>query len=112
MPRSCGSSRSAAISAADAARALVAYRAMERRFRSDGLYRRDGLFHRPGTYAHLWPFSRALAATLDLAGVPGELLDGFDARRAVEDRLEALEHYWNAAAMPPSYDSDVVPPLG
>ena len=91
-----------------AARAARAYAAMQGRFRTrDGLYRRDGRLHRPGTAAHLWPFSRALVATLDLAGIGDDLSGDFDADAAIAARLEALERYWDPSGDPPAYSSDV-----
>jgi hypothetical protein len=82
---------------------------MQTRFRMrNGLYRRDGWLHRPRTAAHLWPFSRALVATLDLAGVDCDLPTDFDASVAIADRLQALERYWNASGVPPAYSSDVL----
>jgi hypothetical protein len=90
-------------------RAARAYAAMQSRFRtSQGLYRRDGLMHRPGTAAHLWPFARALVATLDLAGVREDLVERFDADTAIADRLETLERYWDPGGDAPAYSSDVV----
>jgi hypothetical protein len=91
-----------------AARAARAYAAMQRRFHTrDGLYRRDGKLHRPGTAAHLWPFSQALVATLDLAGVGDDLLPDFDSDAAISDRLHALERYWDPSGVP-AYSSDVL----
>ncbi|MBV9048045.1 MAG: hypothetical protein JOY58_07235 [Solirubrobacterales bacterium] len=74
----------------------------------EGLYRRDGSLHRPGTAAHLWPFSRALVATLDLAGVEEDLVGRFDADAAISDNLQALERYWDPSVDPPAYSSDVL----
>ena len=92
-----------------AARAQRAYAAMQRRFAlRDGLYRRDGLLHPPGAASHLWPFARAFVATLDLAGVSAELLDGFDADAAIAQRLRALERYWDPGGDRPAYSSDVL----
>jgi predicted alpha-1,6-mannanase (GH76 family) len=73
-----------------------------------GLYRRDGRLHVPGTPAHLWPFSRALVATLDVAGIRDDLLDGFDAEAAIADSLEALERYRDPRRERPAYSSDVL----
>lgn len=70
------------------------------------MYRRDGILHRPGAAAHLWPFSRALVATLDLAGI-GARLDGFDANAAIAESLALLERYWEPSADPPAYSSDL-----
>lgn len=90
-----------------AERAARAFAAMRTQFWTrPGLYRRDGRFHRPGTAAHLWPFSRALVATLDLAGVDGDL-PGFDADTSIKDDLAALERYWDPIRDPPAYSSDV-----
>jgi hypothetical protein len=91
-----------------AARAARAYLAMQDRFqaRGDG-YRRDEGPHLPWAAAHLWPFSRALVATLDLAGIDSELTDGIDVESAIEDRLRALERYWDPTREPPAYSSDV-----
>jgi len=74
----------------------------------DGLYRRDGGLRLPGTAAHLWPFARAIVATLDLAGVSGGLIDGFDADAAIADRLQALARYHDARGKMPAYSSDVL----
>jgi hypothetical protein len=73
-----------------------------------GLYRRDGRLHLPGTPAHLWPFARALVATLDVAGIGDDLLDDFDAEAAIADSLESLERYWDSSRDPPAYSSDVL----
>jgi hypothetical protein len=73
-----------------------------------GLYRRGGLVHRRSTAAHLWPFARAVVATLDLAGVREDLVDRFDADVAIADRLETLARYWDPAGGAPAYSSDVV----
>jgi hypothetical protein len=92
-----------------AARAVRAYAAMRRHFlRRDALYRRDGRPRVPGTAAHLWPTARAFAGAVDLMGVPGDLLGGFDAESAVSEHLGALESYWIDAAGVPSYASDVI----
>ncbi|MGO9905671.1 MAG: glycoside hydrolase family 76 protein [Solirubrobacteraceae bacterium] len=81
---------------------------MQGRFRMrDGLYRRDSRLHLPGTAAHLWPFSRALVATLDLAGIGGDLNADIDVDAAVAAGLKALERYWDPSADPPAYSSDV-----
>lgn len=92
-----------------AARAARAYAAMQSSFRTgEGLYRRDGRWRLPGTAAHVWPFARAFVATLDLAGVPEGLVEGFDADAEIADRLEALERYWDPSGPPPGYSSDVI----
>lgn len=91
-----------------AARAARAYAAMQRRFRTTtGLYRRNGRLHLRRTPAHLWPFSRALVATLDLAGIDPALTSGFDAEVEIADRLATLSRYWDPDRAPPAYSSDV-----
>lgn len=92
-----------------AGRAARAYDAMQKLFRrSDGLYRRDGRLHRPGTAAHLWPFARAIVATLDLAGIREGLVESVDADGAIADRLKTLERYWEPGGGPGAYASDVL----
>jgi hypothetical protein len=92
-----------------AARAARAYAAMQTRFlMPNGSYRRDGWLRLPGTVAHLWPFSRALVATLDLAGVKSDLGTDFDADAAIADRLQALERYWDPSGANPACSSDVL----
>ncbi len=73
-----------------------------------GLYRRERLVHRSRAAAHLWPFSRAVVATLDLGGVNEDPDDCFDAEIAIAERLDALERYWDPAGDTPAYSSDVV----
>ena len=94
------------------ARAARAYAAMQARFHTrGGQYRRDGI-HLPGTSTHVWPFARAMVATLDLAGIEQsavrEVIAGFDADAEIADRLSALERYYDASAEPPAYSSDVI----
>jgi Glycosyl hydrolase family 76 len=90
-----------------AARATRAYAAMQRCFYTRrGLYRRDGRLHLPRTAAHLWPFARALVATLDLAGI-GEGLVDLDVESEVGERLQTLEGYWDPDRRPPAYSSDL-----
>jgi predicted alpha-1,6-mannanase (GH76 family) len=92
-----------------AARAVRAYAAMRRHLLGrDGLYRRDGRPRLPGVAAHLWPTARAFAGAVDLLGVPGDLLVGFDAQSAVDAHLRALDAYWEQSAELPSYASDVI----
>jgi hypothetical protein len=92
-----------------APRAMRAYAAMQRRFcRPDGLYRRDGFPRPPRAAAHLWPFVRALVATLDLAGVHRDLRGAFDADAAIRHRLQTLERYWDPSGELPAYASDPV----
>ena len=90
-----------------AVRAVEAHAVMRRRFgRGDGTYRRDGRPHLPRAIAHLWPFERALAATLDVAGIAAPLAAGFDASAEIATDLATLERYWRADVQPPAYASD------
>jgi hypothetical protein len=96
-------------------RAVATYQAMQQYlYVSDGayLYREEYPWQGGNPYSYLWPFSRALVATLSLAGVSGSFLAGVDYASAVQDRLEGLARYWDATANPPAYDSYVRPPLG
>ncbi len=87
-----------------AERALRAHAAMEARFRrADGLYRRDGRPHRPGAAAHLWPFARALVATLDVIGAGDGRSEGGAVETALDLSLRALERYDDPAG---AYASD------
>jgi hypothetical protein len=86
-----------------AERALAAHAALCRRFeRRDGMLRRDGRVHLPGTVAHLWPFARALVATIDLAGIASDV--GAEVDPVIRRRLAALERYWDERG--PAYASD------
>lgn len=60
-------------------------------------------------YSYHWPFSQAVAATVDMAKIP-EI--GSQYHDSVRDRFVGLEHYWNTTTPPPGYDSYVRPPLG
>jgi hypothetical protein len=81
---------------------------MQIRFRtSDLTYRRDGLLRRPWTAAHLWPFARALIATLDLSGVRDRPPAGFDADTVIAQHLQTLERYWDVSRGVSAYSSDV-----
>jgi hypothetical protein len=93
-----------------ASRAARAYAAMQVGFRTGDLlsYRRDGLPRRTGAVAHLWPFARALVATLDLSGVRHGLTAGFDADAGIAEHLETLERYWDPSGNKPAYSSDVL----
>jgi hypothetical protein len=88
-------------------RAVRAYRAMLRKFRKrSGVYRYD---QGPALFksAQLWPFARALVATLDVAGMGGSTADGLDIQGLLAEHLEILEGYWDPAGPAPAYCSDV-----
>lgn len=90
-----------------AERAAVAHQTMLRRFRKrDGLYRYDeGPPIRAA--AQLWPFSRALVATLDVSGIGAAASGGPDMEGLISEHLQALERYWDPAGPRPAYCSDV-----
>jgi Glycosyl hydrolase family 76 len=94
-----------------AARAVTAYAAMQRFFYvPDGtsLYALTWPRPRGGhRYAYVWEFSRALAGTLAVAGLPAELGGGPHYASAVDDRFQALDLYWDRGASPPAFDSYV-----
>lgn len=94
------------------ARAVAAYAAMQRFFYvPDGTSLYSLTFPRPASgqrYAYVWEFSRALLATLALAGLPRELGRGSEYGSAVDDRFQALERYWDGRDSPPAYDSYVL----
>ncbi|MBX5446746.1 glycoside hydrolase family 76 protein [Sphaerobacter sp.] len=85
-------------------RAVACYAAMQRHFYDARrkLYREPG--GGPGGFAFLWPFSQALAATVDLVALP-LVRDRYLPDLA--DRLDGLERYWNPDSRPPAYDSGV-----
>jgi Glycosyl hydrolase family 76 len=102
-----------ATSATCAERAVAAYSAMQRYFAvADG----SSLFHETSAtsqerpYAYLWPYSWALIATIDLAGVARHLLQHIDPEAAIADRLSGLARYWDGRRK--AYASYVTPPLG
>lgn len=96
-----------------AERAGAAYDALLRHFAvADGasLMRENTAPVQERSYAYLWPFSWALVATLDLAGVPVELRGGRQLDAAIADRLVGLGRYWDSRHQ--AYASYVMPPLG
>ena len=90
-----------------AERAVQAYQLMLDRFRKrDGLYRYDeGPPVRTG--AQLWPFARAVMATLDIAGIGPALPGGLDTDELISEHLQTLERYWDPAGPRPAYCSDI-----
>jgi hypothetical protein len=94
-----------------AVRAMAAYDAMQRYFYDPptGYYLEE--YPRTGgnPWCYVWPFSQAMIATQDMAGIPGI---GWRYGGDVADRYRALEDYWNAETDPPGYDSYLRPPNG
>jgi hypothetical protein len=91
-------------------RAALSYLAMLRRFRRHTLMYRYDESPLPRRGAQLWPFSRALMATLDLAGVPGDAVAELEPQRRVAEHLEVLERYWDPAGPRPAYCSSITGP--
>ena len=91
-----------------AGRAAEAHEAMLDRFRKrDGMYKYDQGPSLLRSGAQLWPFGRALAATLDVAGIDPAMTGNSDAGSDIEDHLRILERYWDPAGPQPAYCSDV-----
>src|SRR5919199_6057470 len=90
----------------DRDRAVLSYQALQRYFYlpATKLYRETYPPDESTPFAYLWPFSQAMAGTLDLAGLP-EL--GTDYQRDGQDRLLGLGSYWGQDAPLPRYDSSV-----
>ena len=92
-------------------RAIAAYDALQRCFYqpAEKLYLETYPRQGANPYSYVWPFSQALAATLDMIELPSI---GGRYRRDLSERWTGLEHYWNGESVPPAYDSYVRPPLG
>jgi hypothetical protein len=63
-------------------------------------------------YSYLWPFSRALAGTITLSGIPSALVGGASYQADVVDRLTGLSRYWDSTSTGPGYDSYPPAPYG
>jgi hypothetical protein len=86
--------------------AALAYGAMLTKFRKrDGMYRYDEGPRLLRSAAQLWPFGRALAATLDVAGISSE--HSAEAEAVIPEHLQILERYWDPAGPKPAYCADV-----
>ncbi len=92
-------------------RAVKSYEALQRYFYvgSPPLYLEEYPRSGGNDYSYVWPFSQAMAGTIDLAGIRS--LRGAYAGD-VQDRFAGLQLYWNDTTTPPGYDSYVRPPLG
>jgi len=92
-------------------RAVASYQVMQEYFYVPDvqLYRETAPTWEGNPYAYHWPFSRAVAATTNLAWLPGI---GGDYRDDLQDRLVGSEPYWDTGHDPPGYASYVVAPLG
>lgn len=98
----------------EAVRAEAAYEALQKYFYQEesGLYLEQyPKQENDNPYSYVWPFSQALAATIDLSGIRKAQI-GKQYTDDVEDRFDALEHYWNPDTQPVGYDSYVRAPYG
>ena len=104
---------------ANALQALATYNAMQKYFYADNVYPGDtsGLYAESypqsgPAYSYLWPFSRVLAGTIALSGIPSALLGGTTYQADVTDRLVGLSRYWDSTSTGPGYDSYPLAPYG
>lgn len=103
----------------DASRAVATYDAIQQHFYTASVYPGDSSslytenYPQSGArYSSLWPFSRILAGTITLAGVPPRLLAGASYEGDVADRLKGLSRYWDRGSIPPGYDAYPTAPYG
>jgi hypothetical protein len=74
------------------ARALLAFQAMQQDFYIPG----TGLYEGE-PYSYLWPFSQALAATVSVANIPGQLASAASTdSHELKARIIGLQKYWGA----------------
>jgi uncharacterized protein YyaL (SSP411 family) len=94
-------------------RAKAAYDALQQYFYKEdsNLYLEEYPNQSDNPYSYAWPFSQAMAGTIDLFGIRRGNVDENYADD-VQDRLDGLEHYWNPNKDPSGYDSYVRPPYG
>ncbi|WP_227356610.1 glycoside hydrolase family 76 protein [Haladaptatus salinisoli] len=94
-------------------RAITAYDALQQYFYEEDskLYLEEYPNRTDNPYSYVWPFSQAMAGTIDLFGIRNGKIGG-DYADDVQDRLDALELYWNPNKDPKGYDSYVRPPYG
>jgi hypothetical protein len=75
------------------ARALLAYEAMQQNYYIPG----TGLYEGE-PYSYLWPFSQALAATVSVSNIPGQVATAASTySRELSTRMYGLQKYWGAA---------------
>jgi hypothetical protein len=103
----------------DANRAVATYNAMQQHFYAASVYPGDASrlytenYPQSGQrYSFLWPFSRALAGTITLAGIPPALVGGSSYQSDVANRLTGLSRYWDNTSAPPGYDAYPPSPYG
>src|ERR1700683_4302004 len=72
------------------ARALLAFQAMQQNFYIPG----TGLYEGE-PYSYLWPFSQALAATVSVANIPGQVASAASTNfHELKARIVGLQKYW------------------
>ena len=103
----------------NARRAVATYGAMQQHFYAASVHPGDASnlytenYPQSGLpYSFLWPFSRVLAGTITLAGVPSTLLRGASHQAEVADRLTGLSRYLDRKSTPPGYASYPPAPYG
>jgi hypothetical protein len=103
----------------DADHAVATYAAMQQYFYAASVYPGDKSslyaenYPQSGNrYSFLWPFSRALAGTITLSGIPAPLLGDASYEADVADRLTGLSRFWDGTSSPGGYDSYPPAPYG
>ena len=93
--------------------AISSYNAMQRYFYTSYSLYKENYPRQTGdrAFSYNWPFYSAMAATLDVYGLPAI---GTSYKTAVKDRMIGLARYWDAEPSYglPGYSSYVVRPLG
>jgi uncharacterized protein YyaL (SSP411 family) len=109
--RAAGEPAAAAAQKRNAARAVASYRALQSTFYEarSALYRRCPRCRGADRFSQAWPFSQALAATVNLAGLPAS---GSRFGADVQRRLQGLGRYWLGSGSPPGYMAVARPPYG
>ncbi|MFD0049570.1 glycoside hydrolase family 76 protein [Actinomycetes bacterium NPDC127524] len=92
-------------------RAIATYESLQKYFYqpSAKLYTEEYPREGGNPYSYVWPFSRAMAATIDMTRIP-KIGKAYVSDR--NERLEGLKLYWNNETNPTGYDSYVRPPEG
>ncbi|KKI90109.1 glycosyl hydrolase [Bacillus sp. SA1-12] len=92
-------------------RAIDSYQALQKYFyqADTKLYHEEYPHNGGNPYSYVWPFSRAMAATIDMSQL-NKIGESY--KDDVQDRLQGVELYWNNETDPPGYDSYVRPPFG
>ena len=100
-------------------RAVATYNAMQQHFYAASVHPGDASnlytenYPQSGLpYSFLWPFSRALAGTITLSGIPSILVGGASYQGDVADRLTGLSRYRDSTSTPPGFDSYPPAPYG